>query len=154
MGLESQFSHLSIALHLATVETMGVAFPYGRLVKAYLAGKALSREELAHPLPVSAAINKFSRILSTAQPQFLQQALSENPRTTAAPKREPKPKKAAKTPKGAPRTTKTPAWASKRKRSVSRVRSVRRGRSPRKAEHPAKRRKENATNPRDAKKRQ
>ena len=154
-GLAAQLSHLSIVLHLSTVETMAVALSYDRLVKAFLAEKARAREE-GSSQQVPAAENEFSRILSTEQQHFRHQALLENPRPTAVPKKEPKPAKSiAKTPKDETKHNK-PAWKPKgqaRKRSLSRDHVDRRGRSPRKAENQPKRRKENAPNPKEYKKR-
>ena len=156
-GLAAQLSHLSIVLHLSTVETMAVAFSYDRLVKAYLAEKARSREE-GSSQNVPGAENEFARVLSNEQQHFRHQALLENPRQPVIPKKESKlPQTPMKTSKDAAKTPK-PAWKPKgvaRKRSASRgdrERVERRGRSPRKVENPPKRRKENAQNSKGYKK--
>ena len=150
-GLTAQLNHLSIVLHLSTVETMAVALSYDRLVKAFLAEKARAREEHSQPGP--GAENEFMAILSTEQQLFRQQALLENPRTAVSTAmKEVKPKKALPKSSAQHETPKSDkgAWKVKRKRSASRQHSPRK-RSPFRKDNPQKRRKENDT-PKDFKK--
>ena len=93
-GLGPQLNRLSIVLHLETVGSMAISLSYGRLVKAYLSEKSRAREEHSQPAPVAApAGNEFAKILPIEHPLFPQQAIRENPRNVAAPKREHKPAK-------------------------------------------------------------
>ena len=144
-GLVAQLNHLSITLHLATVESMAVALSYDRLAQAHLAEKARAREDLSQPAPAAVAENEFSKILSNEQPHFRQQAINENPRQLATnAKREPKTPKHSKNqargpqPKSEVKNAK-PAWGDnrfqKRKRSASPRRN---GRSRRKEQPPQK----------------
>ena len=141
-GLTAQLNHLSIVLHLSTVETMAVALSYDRLVKAFLAEKARAREDNSQPGP--GAENEFATVLSTEQPHFRQQAILDNPRSTiSTAMKETKLKKTtpkASTSREAPKSEK-PVWKPKRKRSASRPRSPRQ-RSPLRKDNPPKRRKE------------
>ena len=115
-GLSSQLNHVSIALNLSIVETVGIDPQYRTSLFAKLSEKARQRTD---------APEEFKRMPCNDQPELRDQARRDLAAQAVKPKADPPVKAPApkKVPKAKPSPKKQPRRSERRKRSRSRKRS-------------------------------
>ena len=74
-GISAQLNHLSVVLHIATTEAVGIALTYDQLLKSHL-------EELARArVNDTAGANDFHELLSSEHHRFKMQAIQQHAKT-------------------------------------------------------------------------
>ena len=76
-GVVAQLNHLSIVLHIATTDAIGIAATYDQLPKAHLEERARARA------PGTAGTADFHEMLSNEQPLFKMQAAQQHTKPAA-----------------------------------------------------------------------